>query len=58
MADYLIRQGYLPIVFRDLSRSEYLKMVSDAQDGHVEPLCRAVVDTTNEMFFVMTTRPV
>lgn len=33
MHDYLVRQGYLPVVFQNLDRDEYVGMVSDAQDG-------------------------
>jgi len=36
MADYLIRQGYLPVVFVDLVREDYIKMISDAEDGKPE----------------------
>lgn len=30
MAEYLIRQGCLPVVFVNLAREDYLKMISDA----------------------------
>jgi Fic family protein len=49
MADYLIRQGYLPVVFVDLPREDYLKMISDAQDGKPDDLCATVAQTQLEM---------
>lgn len=42
MADYLIRQGFLPIVFQDLERLDYLSMISEAQEGEPEGLCSYV----------------
>lgn len=33
MQDYMLRQGYLPVVMQNLERAEYLKAVSDGQDG-------------------------
>ena len=33
MHDYMVRQGFLPIVMITLDRQEYLQMISDAQDG-------------------------
>jgi hypothetical protein len=56
MADYLIRQGYLPVVFRELEREYYLKMVSDAQDGKPDELCEAVALTQAEMLFAISPR--
>jgi len=45
MADYMIRQKYIPVVFLDLDRKEHTKSISDAQDGNPEDLCASVVDT-------------
>ncbi|KAI5862440.1 fic/DOC family protein [Durotheca rogersii] len=33
MHDYLLRHGYIPIVFTPFSRPEYLRMMMNAQDG-------------------------
>lgn len=56
MADYLIRQGYLPVVFRELEREHYIEMVSDAQDGIPDDLCEAVALTQAEMLFTISLR--
>ncbi|TAQ90839.1 hypothetical protein B7494_g835 [Chlorociboria aeruginascens] len=56
MADYLIRQGYLPVVFVNLAREDYLKMISDAQDGKPGDLCNTVTQTQLEMMWEMTMR--
>jgi len=53
MADYLVRQVYLPVVFLDLDRTEYIKPISDALDGNLEDLCTRVVDTLGEMLFTI-----
>jgi Fic family protein len=44
MADYIIRCGYLPVVFQNVDRKEYLDMVNEASDGRPENLCDAVLD--------------
>jgi Fic family protein len=49
LADYLIRQGFLPVVFPYLDRMDYLKMVSDASDRQPEELCQSIVTTQLEM---------
>lgn len=56
MADYLIRQGYLPVVFVNLAREDYLKMIADAQDGKPGDLCTIVTQTQLEMMWEMTMR--
>lgn len=56
MADYLIRQGYLPVVFINLAREEYIQMVSDAQDGKPDDLCASVAQTELEMMSVISMR--
>ncbi|OBT64177.1 hypothetical protein VE03_06859 [Pseudogymnoascus sp. 23342-1-I1] len=56
MADYLIRQGFLPIVFQDLERLDYLGMISEAQDGEPEGLCSYVAQTTLDMMFTISLR--
>ena len=33
MHDYMVRQGFMPAVMQKLLRQDYLRMVSDAQDG-------------------------
>jgi len=49
MADFLIRRGYLPIVYHDVESEEYLQLVSRAQDGYAKPFCRAVVNTQHDL---------
>ncbi len=56
MADSLIRQGYLQVVFVDPAREGYLKMISDAQDGKPGDLCTAVTQTQLEMMRVISIR--
>lgn len=56
MADHLIRQGYLPIVFVDLNRDEHVKMVGLAEDGKPEELCTHVAQTQLDMLFEMVMR--
>ena len=45
MADFMVRQGYLPVVFQNMDGADYLRMVSDAQDKKPEELCEAVAFT-------------
>jgi hypothetical protein len=33
MQDYMMRQGYLSVVIRDLKRVDYLRIISKACDG-------------------------
>jgi Fic family protein len=56
MADYLIRQGFLPVVFEDLDRLDYLGMISEAQDGEPEGLCTYVAQTALDMMFTISLR--
>lgn len=56
MADYLIRQGFLPVVFQDLERMDYLNMISEAQDGEPEGLCTFVAQTALDMMFTISLR--
>ncbi|KAL5349042.1 hypothetical protein ACLOAV_006468 [Pseudogymnoascus australis] len=56
MADYLIRQGFLPVVFQDLERLDYLNMVSEAQDGEPERLLSYVAQTALDMMFTISLR--
>lgn len=56
MADYLIRQGFLPVVFQDLERLDYLNMISEAQDGKPEGLCSYVAQTALDMMFTISLR--
>ena len=56
MADYLVRQGYMPVVFINMDRNDYLRMVSNAQDGDPEELCAEVAHTQREMLFTIGAR--
>ncbi|OBT78305.1 hypothetical protein VF21_03027 [Pseudogymnoascus sp. 05NY08] len=56
MADYLVRQGYLPVVFQSLDRKDYLGMISEAQDGDPEGLCTHVAQTALDMMFTISLR--
>lgn len=45
MQDYMIRQGYFPVVFQALDRRDYIRMISDAQDGKAEEFVSRVLST-------------
>ena len=47
--DYMVRQGYVPIVMQGLERDDYLKIVSDAQDGEPEAFVYRVLSTQLDM---------
>ncbi|KAF2188045.1 fic/DOC family protein [Zopfia rhizophila CBS 207.26] len=55
MHDYMVRQGYIPIVMLSLEQEDYLHMVSDAQDGNPEAFVEQVLSTQLDMMrtFVM-----
>lgn len=56
MSDYMTRQDYLPVVFKDLARGDYLKLVRGAQDGFPDDFCTAVVQTQLEILGSITSR--
>lgn len=57
MADYLVRQGYLPVVFLDLvDRLDYIKMIFDAEDGEPDELCAVVAQTCLDMMLTISSR--
>jgi Fic family protein len=43
MQDYMMRQGYLPVVIRDLKRADYLRIISKACDGDPGDFVRTVL---------------
>ena len=43
--DYMVRQGYLPIVMINLGQQDYLQMISDAQDGKPANFVLQVLET-------------
>jgi Fic family protein len=49
LADHLIRNNLLPVVFQDLERRNYLQMLSDAQDHNPEELCELTLSTQLDM---------
>jgi len=48
MHDYLVRQGYLPVVMQGLDRGDYIQMIQDAQDGKPDEFVDRVVATQLE----------
>lgn len=56
MHDYLVRQGYLPIVFVDLERHNHLAMVNEAHSGDPTNLCAHLIETQMEMQFELSLR--
>jgi hypothetical protein len=49
MHDYMVRQGYLPVVLQNLDRKDYIQMISDSQDGKPEEFMEQVLFTQLEM---------
>lgn len=45
MHDYMVRQGYLPVVIRDLDRKDYLRMISNACNGKPREFITTVLET-------------
>lgn len=43
MQDYMARHGYLPAVWNNLTREDYIQMISDAQDGKPGSFVSAVL---------------
>jgi Fic family protein len=48
MHDYLVRQGYLPVVFQELDRKDYLRMIDNAHDGRPDEFVLRVLLTQLE----------
>ncbi len=48
MHDYMVRQGYLPVVLQATQRQDYLTMISDAQDGNPDEFVVRVLMTQLE----------
>lgn len=44
MQDYLVRQSFIPVVFQDLHREDYIRMISDAQGGDATGLVERVLE--------------
>ncbi|KAN0072149.1 fic/DOC family protein [Elaphomyces granulatus] len=45
MHDYMVRQGYFPVVMQNLEREDYLRIVSNSQDRNSEEFVDRVLDT-------------
>jgi prophage maintenance system killer protein len=58
MHDYMVRQGYVPVVMLSLEREDYLQMVSDAQDGKPEGFVERVLSTQLDMLRTFRMREV
>lgn len=56
MEDYMIRQGYVPVVFQGLERQDYLRMIKDAQDGDPGEFVAKVLTTQLEEMQTFRTR--
>src|SRR5262249_1481206 len=56
MHDYMARQGYVPVVMQALERPDYLKMISDAQDGKPDESVNRVLTTQLEELVTFRTR--
>jgi Fic family protein len=56
MQDYLLRQGYLPVIYEDLDRGEYIQAVSGAADGEPDAFVRGVLSAQLTMMKKMTSR--
>lgn len=51
LADYLIRNGYVPFIMGDLDREDYPRMISDAQDGNALEICTRMVLSQHDALF-------
>lgn len=56
MHDYMARQGYLPVVILGLERDDYIRMISDSQDGDPGEFVRTVLRTQLEQLETFHTR--
>ncbi|KAK1964646.1 fic/DOC family protein [Colletotrichum sublineola] len=45
MHDYMVRQGYLPVVMQDLEREDYIRMIDHACNGNPRELVITVLST-------------
>ncbi|KAK1979252.1 fic/DOC family protein [Colletotrichum cereale] len=45
MHDYMVRQGYLPVVMQDLEQEDYLRMIDNACNGNPQELVLTVLST-------------
>ncbi|WQF81914.1 Putative Fido domain-containing protein [Colletotrichum destructivum] len=45
MHDYMVRQGYLPVVMQDLDRKDYLRMIDGACNGNPREFITTVLST-------------
>ncbi|KAK1633677.1 fido domain-containing protein [Colletotrichum phormii] len=54
--DYLARQGYVPVVIRDLKREDYLRMVDGAGEGKPEEFVIAVLEAQLAVLHQASTR--
>jgi Fic family protein len=56
MHDYLLRQGYLPVVMQGLERKDYIEMISACQDGEPEDFVLQVLQTQLEQLQIFYAR--
>lgn len=56
MHDYMLRQGYLPVVMQDLERKDYIDMISASQDGEPAALVLRVLQTQLDALQVLYAR--
>lgn len=49
MHDYMVRQGYLPVIMQDLDREEYIRMIDNACNGDPSEFIIAVLSTQLDM---------
>ncbi|KAL7922329.1 fido domain-containing protein [Trichoderma austrokoningii] len=52
MHDYMVRQGYVPAVFQAVERTDYLRMMKNAQDGEPDEFVLQVL--TNQLEALQT----
>lgn len=56
MHDYMVRQGYMPVVMQGLERQHYLKMIRDAADGEPDEFVNRVLTTQLEQLVTFRLR--
>lgn len=56
MHDYVVRQGYMPVVMQGLERQDYLRIISDARDGRPDEFVNRALTTQLEQLITFRTR--
>jgi Fic family protein len=58
MHDYLVQQGYLPVLFQELDRKDYLGVIDNVRDGRPDEFVHRVLSTQLEAMATFKTREI